>query len=72
MVIDNDKRKAFSKSGNALWVVIGNRKGWHKSDWRRVYEDGNGVHYIRLNWEWIDISTMDCREFEISKEGEIS
>lgn len=68
------KRKAFDAEGSAIWVILGDRKGWNRNDWRRVWEDINNTQYIKINGAWIRLKSYaryrKFRMYAISADGE--
>ena len=74
MAIIVAKRKAFDEDGSALWIVLGNRKGWSRNDWRRVWMDITNTYWIKINGSWIRLKSYaryrKFRMYAISDDGE--
>ncbi|MBQ3317952.1 MAG: hypothetical protein IJG69_08455 [Spirochaetales bacterium] len=64
------KRKAYDKDGFALWVLLGNRKGWNKSDYRRVYVDDDGVFLFKMGLWYMVRSFVNLRVYAFGNDGE--
>ena len=64
------KRKAYDKDGFALWVLFGNRKGWNKSDYRRVYVDDDGVFWFKMGLWYMVRSFVNLRVYAFGNDGE--
>ena len=64
-------RKEFTDEGGAVWVIIGDRSGWSKSDYRRVYLDDCGRRFVKYRYTWKEVRALKCRVIAIMEDGEV-
>ena len=68
--MEGRRLKAYDQDGFPVWAIIGDRKGWNRSDYRRVWVKDDGIHFIKLNGCLVKLDAVKHRTFTFGPDGE--